>query len=267
MNKFSYLDYKKLLRDLVELNPTGERGINTRLAKHMQVHTTYLTHVLKGKNQLSNEQAMRAADFFSFTELETEYFVFLLQWNRAGDQSTKKFFQKRVERIREQGFTLKEQLKKSSTMSHDEQAVFYSDWTYSAVRLASALPEGKNAEAIAKMLSLPHQRVAKVVDFLLRTGLCKIAGDRLTYNVFSTYVDASSPFSKKLHDNWRLRSIQYGVSDGDDLMYTSAVTLTKDDFLALRDAILEMLKKFEKVTDDSEPKLLAHLNIDWLRVT
>ena len=267
MNKFSYLDYKSLLGDLLKMNRTSEKGLHSKLAKHMQVHTTFLTHVLRDNNHLSSEQGLRVADFFSFTELETDFFLNLVQWNRAGDQKTKSYFQNKVEEIRAKGFALKEQLKKQTHMTVENQSIFYSDWSYSAVRLASALPEGKSIESISKMLNLPYAKVAKIVEFLLSCDLCKIEDDRITYHIFSTYVDASSPFAKKLHDNWRMRSIQNGTSDGDDLMYTSAVTLTKKDFLILRDSFLELLKKFEKVTDDSEPKLLAYINLDWIKVT
>lgn len=31
--------------------------------------------------------------------------------------------------------------------------------------------------------------------------------------------------------------------------------------------LLEALKKFEKVTDDSDPRLLAYLNLDWVRLS
>src|SRR5262249_7231757 len=159
----------------------------------------------------------------------------LLQWNRAGDQRTKDFFAEKVAKIRSKGSTLKEQLRKQTQMNLEEQAVFYSDWSYSAVRLACALPNGGSVDRIAQMLNIPDLKVAKIVAFLLKSGLCKLSNGRLTYNVFSTYVDSSSPFAKKLHDNWRMRSIQYGSSDQDDLMFTSAVTLTPEDFLRLRD--------------------------------
>ncbi len=64
-----------------------------------------------------------------------------------------------------------------------------------------------------------------------------------------------------------LPDLEFGKSHDEDLQYTSAVTLTKESFHQLRDSILETLKHFEKVTDDAEPKHLAYLNIDWIRVT
>jgi uncharacterized protein (TIGR02147 family) len=267
MNKFQYLDYKALLAALIKAKPTGERGLHTRLARHMQVHTTFLTHVLKGKHQLSNEQALKICDFFAFRPLETDFFLHLVQWNRAGNEEAKAYFGQKVSSIRDQGLSLKEQLQKQSSMTTEDQAIFYSDWTYSAVRLATALPEGRSSESISKILNLPYHKVTKAVDFLLKCGLCKVEGERLTYSVFSTYVDAQSPFAKRLHDNWRLRSIQHGPSDREDVMYSSAVTLTKKDFLELREVLVETLKKFEKVTDESEPRILAYLNLDWIKVT
>jgi uncharacterized protein (TIGR02147 family) len=266
MNKFSYLDYKTLIIDLMSAGKNKGRGQNARLSKHLSVHTTFLTHVLRGGSHLSQEQTLKVADFFSFSLLETDYLVNLVCFNRAGDQQTKNYYKKKVEQIRIEGLSLKEQLKKQSKMTVEEQSIFYSEWTYSAVRLCTALPEGNSVESIAKMLNLPFSKVSKIVDFLIKTNLCKYNNERLTYNVFSTYADSSSPFAKKLHDNWRMRTVAFGSSQAEDLTYTSAVTLTKQDFLLFRDTILELLKNFESLTDVSEPKTLAYLTLDWIKV-
>lgn len=267
MNKFVFEDYKDLLLQIIAGSEKKGRGLSAKLAQHLSVHNTYMTHVLRGESHLSVEQAIKVCDFFVFSELETDFFLQLVQQNRAGDQKTKMFFDKKLEALRREGLKLKVQLRKNSTLSPEEQAIFYSDWTYSAVRLSTALPEGRTIDEIAKLLGLPERKVKRIIDFLLKTGLCKQEPARLTYGTFSTYVGSDSPFAKKLHDNWRLRTISYGPSNEEDLLFTSAVTLTKNDFLKLRETLLTAIKTVEKVTDDSEPKILAYINLDWIRVT
>ncbi len=266
MNKFSYLEYRDLLQDLINEKSRQVRGVNRKLAEFLGVHTTFLTHVTKKQSHFSQDQALKVAEYFSFTNLETDFFITLISLNRAGNQTTKKYFQEKLDQIVRQGLKLKERLNKNTEMSLQEQSIFYSEWVYSAVRLATALPEGKTVDAVAKILSLPVEKVDRVMAFLLKVGLCKIKDNQLTYNVFSTYVDSNSPFVKRLHDNWRLRSVAMGSQHFEDLQFTSAATLTQEDFLKLRDEIVVLIQKFEKVTDDSNPQIMAHLNIDWLKL-
>ena len=100
MNKFTFDDYKELIIQQVESLEKGGRGQFARIAKHLGVHTTFVTHVLRGASHLSVEQGIKICDFFLFSELETDFFIQLLQFNRAGDQKTRDFFSKKLAKKR-----------------------------------------------------------------------------------------------------------------------------------------------------------------------
>src|SRR5262245_18895889 len=171
MKVFDFRDYKKFVLEELKTRPKGGRGELQRIARALRVHPTMVTHVLKANLHLSQEQSLALTEYLGLNELETEYFVALVQLARAGDARTKRFCESVVGRLRDKAMNLGSRLAAKSALSEQDQALFYSSWVYAAIRLLSAVPVAQSRAAFAETLGLSSSRVNKAVDFLVSRGL------------------------------------------------------------------------------------------------
>jgi uncharacterized protein (TIGR02147 family) len=198
---------------------------------------------------------------------ETEYFVNLVLYARAGSKSLREHFLKIIKKQQEKSTNVMERGKFDRVLDEKSQAQFYSHWYYSGIRLLTSIPDFQNADRIANFLGLPNKTVGKTIDFLLRTGLCKIENGKLAIGEARTYVGADSIFVNRHHINWRMKSLgQIDSLDSDELMYTNPVTVSKADFPKIREKIVEFIQEFGKAVHESPSEEMAVLNIDWVKV-
>ena len=83
----------------------------------------------------------------------------------------------------------------------------------------------------------------------------------------STHLEKGSPHLSRFQKDWRLIAIEHAQKlSEDELMFTGPVTLSKSDFLKLREQLVQNIKDFLKVVHPSEAEEIACLNIDWFWV-
>src|SRR5262245_60652246 len=140
MTLFDFDDYKALALHLIEQNTANKRGQFQRISEHLGVHSSLISQVLKGPKDLSLEQACLLADYFGLSEIEEEYFVALVQYQRAGNQALKRLSRKKLDEIKGRSQGLENRLTRQQKLTAADQAVFYSSWHYSGIRLLSEIP-------------------------------------------------------------------------------------------------------------------------------
>jgi uncharacterized protein (TIGR02147 family) len=263
-----YDDIRVYLQDKIAKLPQRGRGEVGKIAKHIGVHSTYMSLVLGGSRHLSQEQAFDLATYLELTEMETDYFCLLVQWDRAGTQRFKKHLKQKITKIREDSLNLSKRLKHDKKLSDQDKAVFYSSWLYSAVRLfASTNEKGVSVESIQEQFDVPRKKLVEVLDFLMSCGLLVLEKNLYRIGTQQTFLEKGSPFLSKHHANWRIKALQQSESLGDEeLMFTSPFSISEKDFLLLREELAEWLKKFSGIVRDSPAEEVACLNIDFFRI-
>ena len=138
-------------------------------------------------------------------------------------------------------------------MSNEDQALFYSQWYFSAIRLLTATGEYRSPEAIAEKLDLPVPTVAHALEFLLAVNLLKESSGRYEVGETRTYVGNNSPWVSQHHLNWRLKATQQLTHiANDELVFTNPITVSKKDFQKLRDELVRFIEAFRAVADPLE---------------
>jgi plasmid maintenance system antidote protein VapI len=92
MKIFEFAEYKTFVNQKIKSMPKGGHGQFLKIAKILNVHTTMVTHIFKGDSNLSIEQGLKLANYLGLNELETEYFVALINQARAANQDSRNFF-------------------------------------------------------------------------------------------------------------------------------------------------------------------------------
>jgi hypothetical protein len=91
MTIFEFTDYKKFVLHTIESNPELGRGSVKKIAESLRVHPSLISQILKGLKDFNPEQANDVATFLGLDEEATEYFLCLVEIERAGTAKLKTF--------------------------------------------------------------------------------------------------------------------------------------------------------------------------------
>ncbi len=264
---FEFSNYRVFIKKRFLEMPKKGYGQAHKLAIYLSVHTTLISQVLKGLKTFTLEQASMTCDFLGLTELESEFFLLLVQIDRAGNEPLRKILRRQIDEMKKKSSELANRLHAERKLSEEKRAIFYSDWTYSAVRQMTAIKGFQNLDPIADYLNLSKKQTKVIIDFLLNAGLCKEEKGKLLVGPSTTHLEASSPWVRVHHTNWRQKALQE-MSDEESakLHYTAPMTLSKDDALKIREMIVQFLEQVDKVIDPSPSEELRCLNIDWFKI-
>jgi len=267
MTVFEFEDYKKYLTDRLKQMPKNGRGELQKISKHLRMHSTRFSHVFHGSEHLTLEQGIGLTRYFGLNELESDYFMLLLQWAKAGTEDLKAFFHQKKKQLQKRATQLVERLPSDRKLSESEKAVFYSNWFYSAIRLACSLPMKQNIDTLAERFSIPRDKAAEALEFLLATGLCIQSDDgKLKAGPKSTHLEARSPLVSRLHANWRIKAMERHPSLGsEELAFTSPMSIEEKDAVAIRETLIQMIEKATAYADTRRADSLYCLNVDLFK--
>lgn len=264
MKVFEFKDYKKFVNNWIKDQPKGGRGQIRKMADHLRVSTTLLSQVLKGEKHFSLETAAELTDYLGLNDKETEYFILLIEHQRAGAFKLKQILAKKLEREQQNGAQLQNRLKKDRQLTDVEKMQFYSSWMYSGVRLLSALPEMSSAKVISDRLNVPLTLINDVIQFLLENNLCVLKNNKLTYGTYSTHIGKDSPFVVKHHQNWRLKGFQsMELRRDEDLFFTQPMALSLEAAEKIRLMLPGIIEEIHAIAGPSESETVRCINIDW----
>jgi uncharacterized protein (TIGR02147 family) len=262
MKVFDYSNYKKYVVDLVASMPKKGRGQYSKIALQLKINTVVVSQIFSGTRDLTLEQAYMLTQFFGMNELEKEYFLNLVQKEKASHHELKKHFEQKLKEIKSKSQDLKEIIE-SQELDDEAKFQFYSQWYYSAIRLSTLLPGHNSAEAIAQKLKLPLKRVKEVVEFLLRYGLLAEEKEKLKIGPLKTHIGADSPYVIRHHTNWRMKSLENMESlNESEFFFTAPMVLSEEMMAELKRKILELVQDMQEKIKHAKDEKMACLNID-----
>jgi uncharacterized protein (TIGR02147 family) len=267
MTIFEFDNYRKFIETYIKSLPQHGRGEVSRIANHLKIQTSLVSQILNHKKDFTIEQAHSLCQYLGLQEIETDYFLLLIQHERAGTHDLKRYYKDKIKELRKKSLQLSERLKRDQDLSEVEKATLYSGWHYTAINLLTSIPGYHDPDSLARSLNLPREKVIEALKFLVETNLCKSEGGKFYLGPQITHLEKKSPFIARHHHNWRLQSMQRAeVLTDDELMFTSPLTLSEKDFHHIREEIVELIKRVSSVVRASPEEKLACLNIDWFYV-
>lgn len=268
MNIFEFDDYKRFLRHFIETQPKKGRGVVKALGEYLGIDPSQVSQVLSGGKDFTEEQGMRLSQYIGLSDLGTEYFLILLQIERAGSKDLRQHYLRKRDQIKKTSLNVKEHIPKARELSDYEKSVFYSSYVYSAIRLSTSIGQGLSMNEIVARFDLPRDRVTKIVQFLLSTNLCREQGGRYVMGEQMTHIDRSSPLLLRHHHNWRVKALERSENLSEqELQFTGPVSLSAEDFQKIRSNLVEVINKSIETVKKSEASDVACLLIDWFWVS
>ena len=268
MNIYKFNSYCKFLIDYIQSRPKGGRGEILRMAEALEVHPSLVSQVLNRLKDFNLEQAMKMAQYLNLTSNEIEYFMNLVQLERASTPELIKYFQQKIKIQKDLSKELHHRVQKDKNLTDEEKATLYSHWLYLATWLLTSLKKGKTLEQIAEWFNIPKERVESIIKFLVDAQLCQYSNGHFVIGHQSVHIERGSPHLYKHHSNWRLKAIEAADQiSSDELMYTAPISISKKDFDTVREKLLQIIKEVTEVALKSEAENIACFNLDffWLK--
>ncbi len=234
-------------------------GVKSKIAKWIGCDSGYLSRILQDKSFLSLEQGERLNSFFGHDSTEADYFLLLIQRDRAGTPELRRYFEEKRKAILESRKLIANRVSSASIADPFLQSRYYSSWKYIAVHMAQMIDGMKNTGELAKRLQISEVEVMQILDFLKSNGI-----DNLGKHV---HLDKDSPFLKLHHSNWRLKSLEnMGSANSENLHYSVVYSLSETDVEELRESLLNLIRKNKEQIKDSADEALMAFNCDLFRL-
>ncbi|MDG0817192.1 TIGR02147 family protein [Bdellovibrio svalbardensis] len=267
MSIFEFNDYKAFLRSEIKKRPGAGRGELSRLSEFLGINATMVSQVMSGPKDFTLEQAKKIAEYFVLPKVETDFFITLIQIERAGTQDLKNYFREKRDEIKKESLKISNRIVSEKRLTDLERSIFYSSHLYSAIHLFCSVGNGQSLESILKKFEISRQRAQEILQFLLSNGLCIQKNGLYMMGTQSTHVEKGSPFLIKHHSNWRIAAIQKSENIADnEMMFTANISLSQKDFAKIRETLMQTIQEISETVKASPAEEIANLNIDlfWI---
>ncbi len=268
MDIFTHSDYKVYVTKVISKMPSRGYGVRSRLAESLQCKVSHLSQVLNGHLHLSIEQAHGVNLFFEHNELESDYFLYLVQHARAGSESLREYYSKKIKELLQIAKDLKARIQTNVSLDVEHQAVYFSSWIYAAVHIAVTVPNFNTKSAIVERLNLRAEDVEAVLGFLVNVGLLSKSGAFYSIGTNRIHISDDSPFYSKSHLNWRVKAmaaIEGGIGR-EEFHYSSLVSISIEDADLIKRLWLEAVEKTRHIVNESREQEMYVMCMDLFKV-
>lgn len=255
-------NYRKIILSSLEL----AQGRAKKLSEHLGVSTAFISQVLSGQKNLTPDQAHLTAEFFGFTQLERQYFLKVVEWERAGHYRYKEQLKKELKQLEAESKVVAKRLQYQKVLKNEDKAIFYSDWYYSAIRMYCDI-KPRTFEELADIIGTSKIEINNAIEFLLEKALLIEENGKYKIGTVSTHLEADSPFVLLHHSNWRKKALEHVRRESPTkIHYSSPMTLSAEDAEKIQTLLLEAIQSVGRIVDPSPSEQVMCLNIDWFKL-
>lgn len=263
LSVFSFTNYKKYLSARLK----NSWGLITKLAEAAGCQRAYLSRVLNSHVQLTPDHAYNICIFFELNPSETDYFVALVECERAGTKTYREFMEKKVKELRREHQNLSSRLQRQNISVGEKEASYYSSWYWSAIHILVSIGEFQNPETISKRLQLPISLVRSTLETLARYGLVKYERGRWVHSSGDLHLPRNSPFVAYHHNNWRARAVSDAqMQNKDNIHFTIVQAMSREAMEEIKELILDFIDESAKVAGPSQSEEILCTNLDFFTV-
>ncbi len=260
MEVFDCDRYVEILKLMMEEN-SSVRGYNSRLAEAASCHSSHLSHVLGERGHLTPDQALAIADFWQLPDLQSDYFLTLVEFERAGTERLRKKLRIRLDDIRKEGRrfhgrTAARDEKPRVELSLADATKYCSHWYYCVIHCLIEVKAFRTEEAIAEHLNLSRTLVHHVLENLERMKL--LARDENSgewYVLQGVKYTGPDDLLTLMNSSQRLfASYRRELRNPDDMNVTIVTAIRKSELAAMREMLINCLKDMTKLSAFQENK-------------
>ncbi|MCB9073254.1 MAG: TIGR02147 family protein [Bdellovibrionaceae bacterium] len=264
---YEYNNYKTFVNEWLAQAPNQGHGLRKKLASAMNCQTAYVSHVFSGNYNLSPEQAYKCCQWLNLDSEETEYFLLLVNYQRAGSKELERYYLQQIKQLRTDHVNIKKRSNIKESLSIEDQYTYYSHWAYGAIHMAVTIHGLQTVEALHDHFNFSIGFIQKALNFLESCNL--VAKEKNLYKIGGAFIhlERNSLLMSKHHSNWRIRALEaINENSNENLHYSGVMSMSEEDFENLREKIIGYLKEIFTTVKDSKEETLVSLCMDWFKV-
>ncbi|MFN8789820.1 MAG: DUF4423 domain-containing protein [Bdellovibrionales bacterium] len=261
---FEFSSYKSYLKALEQEQKPLVRGFRSRLAEVLECQNAYISQVLNTHTNFSLEQGLKVSLYLKLNELETRYFLLLIELARAGTPELREHFQKDLDQVRAKYLNIQGHIKEAHQLSIEDQSRYYSSPYFAALHVLVTIPQFRTPEKMARALSLPLPLVEEVLRFLLSSGLITQKVGAFLPGPTQIHLSKDSPLIRQHHSHWRLHAVQSLSRNLDHgIHYATVSSLSREDAEKLKAKFVTLIQDYVETVKPSREEDLYNFNLDF----
>lgn len=261
---FNYSAYKSYLKNLEKTGVPFSRGFRSRLAEALGCQNAYISQILNTDAHFSLEQGLKIAQFLNLKDDEKKYFLLLIEFDRAGTEDLKKYFETDLKLLRQKNLNIAQKLNDSLALSEQDQSVYYSSWIYGALHMLVTIPQFNNFKNISDALNIDSRTLKSALQFLNTKRLIIEKNNRYEPGPAHLHLGNDSSHIGQHHTNWRIAAIQHlPINSKDDVHYSTVSSLSLRDAEKLKAQFVQTIKDYVELIKPSKEETLYNFNLDF----
>lgn len=263
---FDFDDYKDFLLHAIEHHGSASWGYRTKIAEVLGCGKSFVSQVLNGHVHLSHDHALALCQHWRFDKDETQYFLDLVSFARAGTPALRKFLQTKLEEARRHQQEPSERFR-WATVTGEIENLYYSSWLYGAMHVASDVPEFQTVAGMARRFRIDESEAALLTRTLCEMGLIADQGGKFSPRNVRLHLAKGSPVLQSHHTNWRLKALESSRNPlNDGLHYASVFAMERRLFEELRRRLLDSVAAMNEDIARSASEDVFAFSLDLFRV-
>ncbi len=260
---FSTTNYKEFLRQHIARSDDSM----TEIAEAAGCQRSYLSRILSSEIQLTPEHSFNLSEYWHFSVVEKEYFLLMVDYARAGTAALKKHLQNKMNMIRQEQESLKNVVNRPKAKMDGSSSIYYSAWYWSAIHIATSIPELQSIDALSKKLYLPPALIERCLLTMKDMGFVKQAGKKWQYAGTELHAGADTVYVIHHHQNWRNQAvISSQLAQPENIHFTVVQSMSREAYVKIRQSLLAQIRTASQVAGPSTEEELVTLNIDLFKL-
>lgn len=266
-NPFEYKSYRDFLKNLCATSD-AKRGFQSQLSRAAGCQAAYFSQVLKQKVHLTEDQIYALSEDLDFSSAETNFFILLLRYEKAGTEKLREYILKEIDLARANQDRLSARVIADQIVySEEDLAKYFASWIPSVIHVATSSDRFRNVEQIAQRLGLSQKDTKDVLTFLAKKGWVKQIGQEYHYSSGNIHIVKESPLHSTMQVTRRhlvLNSI--AQCSPESIHYSSVFTLDRKSYEELKKISASFIQKSAKQINDGGTDELYTLTLDLFQV-
>lgn len=263
MDVFQFNDYKECIRSFVDFHK-AQRGYQSLLAEAAGCQRAFISQALNSHVHLTPDHAVGLCQFWRLSDLETDFFMELVAYARAGTEAMRALSKRRLTNLRMRHADLGKKFSKASAQATTVHASYYSSWHYSAIHVLCSIPGYQTEDAISEKLGIPRLKTVRILSELQEMGvISKGPSGRWCPLKNDLFLGRDSVMTFNNHWNWRqkaIEDIQMGTEDS--IHYTSLHALSRNDILEFKSLLINFISTTRELVAPSPEEEMVCITCD-----
>lgn len=260
---FKEEDYRVYIEKKLKTKGYG-RGSKAKIAELLDCKPSFISQVLKDKNSFNLEQGFKLNAFFKHDELEKDYFINLIEYDRAGTFNLKEYFKIKLKDIKKKAKLLENRVKRDELSESDAMA-YLSNWNHVMIRRLVDIPEYQNKKALKEKLKLQDKDLEEALNFLIEKKLIIKEKNKFITGPQKIHMKKGSPLVQFAGVKSRLKNLErlHNVSEN-NFTFTAEISLSRKNYIDFKNEITNFVSSFLKSLEDDKAEKVCSLTIDLM---